>query len=53
MKKNEPTESITDIVMFDGALNLQISGQLIKNYYPNLTVIRGVEHTVSIFLNDF
>ena len=38
--------------MFDGALNVQLVGILLKVQYPKLTVIRGVEHTVSLFFND-
>ena len=37
--------------MFDGALNVQISGILLKVHYPTLTVMCGVEHTV-FFFND-
>ena len=32
-----------------GALNFQLGARLVKVYYPKLTVIRGVEHTVSLF----
>ena len=38
--------------MFDGALNVQLGGKLLKVHYPKLTVMRGVEHTVSLFFND-
>ena len=38
--------------MFDGALNVQIAGRILKVHYPKLTVIHGVEHTVSLFFND-
>ena len=31
---------------------MQLGGKLLKVHYPNLTVIRGVEHTVSLFFND-
>ena len=39
--------------MFDGASNVQIGGELLKINYPKISVIRGVEHTVSLFLNNF
>ena len=39
--------------MFDGDLNVQLGGELLKNYDPKISVVRGVEHTVSIFFNDF
>ena len=38
--------------MFHGYLNVQLSGRLLKVYYPKLTVMRCVEHTVSLFFND-
>ena len=38
--------------MFDGASNVQLSGELLKVHYPNITVMCGVEHTVSLFSND-
>ena len=38
--------------MFDGASNVQLAGELLKIHYPNILVIRGVEHTLSLFFND-
>ena len=38
--------------MFDGAFNVQLEGRLLNVHYPQLTVIRGVEHKVSLFFND-
>ena len=38
--------------MLDGASNVQLAGRLLKVHYPKLTVMRGVEHTVSLFFND-
>ena len=37
--------------MFDGASNVQLGGELFKMHYPKISVIRGVEHTVSLFFN--
>ena len=37
--------------MFDGASNVQLGGKPLKLYYPKLTVIHGVDHTVSLFFN--
>ena len=39
--------------MFDGDSNVQLAGELLKIHYPKITVMRGVEHTVSLFFNDF
>ena len=38
--------------MFDGASNVQLSGELLKNNFPNILVMRWVEHTVSLIFND-
>ena len=38
--------------MFDGASNVQLEAKILKVRYPKLTVMRGVEHTVSLFFND-
>ena len=38
--------------MFDGASNIKLGGDLLKNHYPKLTVMCEVEHIVSIFFDD-
>ena len=50
-KRIDPHKSITDVVIFDGASNVQLAGELLKIHYPNISVMRGVEHTVSLFFN--
>ena len=51
MREIDPGKKLTDIVIFDGALNVQLGGKLLKLHDPKLTVMRGVEHTVSLFFN--
>ena len=51
IRKIDPHKSITDVVMFDGASNIQLAGEMLKIYYPNISVMREVEHTVSLFFN--
>ena len=53
MKKIDPNKTITYVVMFDGALSVQLGGELMKIHYSNLTVMHVVENTDSIFLNDY
>ena len=48
----DPDKSITDVVIFYGALNVQLGGDILKIHYPTLNVMHVVEHTVSIFLDD-
>ena len=52
MKEIDPGKHLTDVIMFDGAYNVQLGGKLSKVHYPKLKVVHGVEHTVSIFFND-
>ena len=51
MKEIDPTKKISDIVMFDGASNVKLTGRLLKVYNPKMKVMCGVEHTVYLFLN--
>ena len=49
MKEINPGKKLSYIVVFGGALNVQLVGRIFKVYYPKFTVMRGVEHTVSFF----
>ena len=51
-KRIYPYKSIIDVIMFDGASNVQLADELLKIRYPKITVMRGVEHTVYLFFND-
>ena len=48
----DPHKSITYVVMFDGDSNVQLAGEMVKIHYPKVSVMCGVEHTVSLFFND-
>ena len=37
MREIDPGKKLTDIVMFDGAFNVQLGGNLFKVHYPKLT----------------
>ena len=52
MKEIDPGKILTDIIMFGGTSNVQLGGKLLKVHYPKLTVMRGVEHKLSLFFND-
>ena len=51
--KKDPHKSIIILVMFDGASNIQLGGELLKINCPNISVMRGVKHIVSLFFNNF
>ena len=53
IKRIYPHKSIIDVIMFDGASNVQLAGELLQIRYPKITVMRGVEYTVSLFLLMF
>ena len=46
MREIDPGKKLTDIVMFDGASNVQLGEKLLKVRCPKLTVMRGGEYTV-------
>ena len=52
IKKIDPHNLITDFVMFDGALSLHLSGKRLKIHHTKVSVVRGGEHTISLFFND-
>ena len=41
-KRIDPHKSIIDVIIFGGASNVQLSGELLQISYPNITVMRGV-----------
>jgi hypothetical protein len=52
VRKKGPKQSIVDLVMFDGASNIQVCGRLLAKYHSRITVCHGVEHAVSLFFSD-
>ena len=45
-KEIYPRFFLTDVIIFDGASNVQLGRKILKVHYPKLTVMCGVEHTV-------
>jgi hypothetical protein len=43
---------IVDLVLFDGASNVQNAGLILKAYNPRITVGHGAEHVVLLFFSD-
>jgi len=43
---------VLDLLLFDGASNVQKAAQLVSVAYPRITVIHGAEHVVSLFFKD-
>ncbi len=43
---------VVDLVLFDGASNVQSAAKLVFITYPRITVVHGAEHVVSLFFKD-
>jgi hypothetical protein len=41
-----------DLVIFDGASNVQKAGDILAVHFPRLTVLHGAEHVVALFYQD-
>ena len=52
MKTTDPDKSIIYVVMFDGASNVKLGGNIFQIHYLKLIVMSGVEQTISLFFND-
>lgn len=48
----ESVPKCTDLVIFDGASNVQKAGALLEAKFPHLSVIHGAEHVISLFYSD-
>ncbi len=43
---------VVDLVLYDGASNVQNARKLVSITYPRITVFHGAEHVVSLFFKD-
>jgi hypothetical protein len=44
--------NIVDLIIFDGASNIQLAGKIVAKYHPRITVCHGAEHFVTLFFSD-
>jgi hypothetical protein len=51
-KRNGDHRGVVDLLLFDGASNVQKAAKLVSVEYPRITVIHGAEHVVSLFFKD-
>jgi hypothetical protein len=51
---NQKTDhlGVVDLVLFDGASNMQNAGKLVSITHPDITVVHGAEHVDSLFFKD-
>ena len=51
-RMEESIPKCTDLIIFDGAANVQKAGLLVETRYPHVSVIHGAEHVISLFYSD-
>jgi hypothetical protein len=52
IEKIDPKGKLVDLILFDGASNVQKGGQVTTAKYPRISVLHGAEHVVSLFFSD-
>jgi hypothetical protein len=45
-------QEVVDLVLFDGASNVQNAAKIVSITYPCITIVHGAEHVVSLFFKD-
>jgi hypothetical protein len=50
--RNKKHSGIVDLVLMDGASNVQKSARILVIHYPCITVGHGAEHVVNLFFKD-
>jgi hypothetical protein len=48
----DPRKELVDMVIFDGASNMQKAARALESLYPLVTGVHGAEHVVSLFFSD-
>jgi len=51
-ENNRSRKGVVDLILMDGAANVQKSARITAIKYPRVTVIHGAEHVVSLFFKD-
>jgi hypothetical protein len=50
--RDQKHQAVVDLVQYDGANNVQLSGRILARYHPRITVCHGAEHAISLFFKD-
>jgi len=50
--KASAKSNIVDLIMFDGARNVQLTVKIVARYHPRITLCHGAEHVIAIFFSD-
>ncbi len=43
---------IVDLIMLDGASNVQFAAKIVARYHPRITVCHGEEHVIALFFSN-
>ena len=43
------TPKVVDLVLFDGASNVQLAGNILNAHFPRISVVHGAKHVMSLF----
>ena len=52
LEENDENKRRTDLVFFDGALNIQKAGKILAASYSRITVLHGAAQILSLFFSD-
>ena len=52
LERLDPDKRLVDLLIYDGAKNVQKSGHITEGDYPRVTTIHGVEHVIALFFSD-
>jgi hypothetical protein len=50
--RHQKHQAVVDLVQYDGANNVQLSGRILARHHPRITVCHGAEHAISLFFKD-
>ena len=50
--KAKAKSNVVDLIMFDGASNVQLAAIIVARYHLRITVCHGAEHVVSLLFSD-
>ncbi len=53
MMKFDPSKSCFKQILFDGATNVQKTGQIMQSYFPQAQITHGTEHVISLIVGKF
>ncbi len=48
--RHQKHQAIVDLVQYNGANNVQLSGRILARHHSRITICHGAEHAISLFL---